>query len=37
MRRRKPPGSRALVFAVTPVKVFAHTKGDPFGATTHKF
>jgi hypothetical protein len=27
----------ALVFSVTPVKVFAHAKGDPFGATTHKF
>jgi general stress protein 26 len=30
------PGA-ALVFSVTPVKVFAHAKGDPFGATTHKF
>ena len=30
------PGE-ALVFSVTPVKVFAHAKGDPFGATTHKF
>jgi general stress protein 26 len=27
----------ALVFAVTPAKVFAHAKGDPFGATRHKF
>ena len=25
------------VFSVTPGKVFAHSKGDPFGATTHKF
>jgi uncharacterized pyridoxamine 5'-phosphate oxidase family protein len=25
------------VFAVKPVRVFAHTKGDPFGATTHRF
>lgn len=25
------------VFAVTPARVFAHAKGDPFGATTHKF
>lgn len=25
------------VFAVTPVKVFAHAKGDPFGATRHRF
>jgi hypothetical protein len=27
----------AMVFAVTPVKVFAHAKGDPFGATAHRF
>jgi general stress protein 26 len=27
----------AMVFAVRPVKVFAHAKGDPFGATTHRF
>ena len=27
----------AMVFAVTPAKVFAHAKGDPFGATTHRF
>jgi predicted pyridoxine 5'-phosphate oxidase superfamily flavin-nucleotide-binding protein len=27
----------AAVFAVRPVKVFAHAKGDPFGATTHRF
>ena len=32
-----PGGGAAIVFSVTPVKVFAHTKGDPFGATTHKF
>jgi hypothetical protein len=32
-----PGGGAAMVFSVTPVKVFAHTKGDPFGATTHKF
>jgi nitroimidazol reductase NimA-like FMN-containing flavoprotein (pyridoxamine 5'-phosphate oxidase superfamily) len=30
-------GGPATVFSVTPVKVFAHAKGDPFGATTHKF
>jgi general stress protein 26 len=30
-------GHAAIVFAVTPAKVFAHAKGDPFGATTHKF
>ncbi|HXW43984.1 MAG TPA: pyridoxamine 5'-phosphate oxidase family protein [Streptosporangiaceae bacterium] len=28
---------QAMVFAVQPVKVFAHAKGDPFGATRHKF
>jgi Pyridoxamine 5'-phosphate oxidase len=27
----------AIVFSVTPVKVFANAKGDPFGATTHRF
>jgi general stress protein 26 len=27
----------AIVFSVTPAKVFAHAKGDPFGATTHRF
>ena len=27
----------AMVFSVTPVKVFAHAKGDTFGATRHKF
>ncbi|HTU76462.1 MAG TPA: pyridoxamine 5'-phosphate oxidase family protein [Trebonia sp.] len=30
-------GGVAVVFSVTPAKVFAHAKGDPFGATTHKF
>ena len=25
------------VFAVAPTKVFAHAKGQPFGATTHRF
>jgi len=30
------PGA-AIVFSVTPSKVFAHAKGDPFGATTHRF
>jgi hypothetical protein len=29
--------SQAQVFSVTPAKVFAHAKGDPFGATRHKF
>jgi nitroimidazol reductase NimA-like FMN-containing flavoprotein (pyridoxamine 5'-phosphate oxidase superfamily) len=27
----------ALVFRVTPVKVWAHAKGDPFSATAHRF
>jgi hypothetical protein len=27
----------AEVFSVTPVKVFGHAKGDPFGATAHRF
>jgi uncharacterized pyridoxamine 5'-phosphate oxidase family protein len=27
----------AMVFSVAPVKVFAHAKGDPFGATRHRF
>ena len=27
----------ATVFSVTPAKVFAHAKGDPLGATTHRF
>jgi hypothetical protein len=27
----------AMVFSVTPAKVFAHAKGDPFGQTTHRF
>jgi general stress protein 26 len=25
------------VFSVTPARVFAHSKGEPFGATTHRF
>jgi hypothetical protein len=32
-----PEGPEAIVFSVRPTKVFAHDKGDPFGATTHKF
>jgi general stress protein 26 len=32
-----PGGGEAIVFSVTPAKVFAHSKGDPFGATTHRF
>jgi hypothetical protein len=30
-------GGEAMVFSVTPVKVWAHAKGDPFGATAHRF
>jgi general stress protein 26 len=37
-RFRGSDGSgEAMVFSVTPVKVFAHAKGDPFGATRHSF
>jgi general stress protein 26 len=33
-----PDGTgEAMVFSVIPVKVFAHAKGDPFGATRHLF
>jgi len=28
---------RAEVFSVTPAKIYAHAKGEPFGATTHRF
>lgn len=35
---RDPDGSgEAMVFSVVPVKVWAHAKGDPFGATAHRF
>jgi general stress protein 26 len=34
---RHPGGGLAVVFAVRPAKVFAHAKGAPFGATTHRF
>jgi nitroimidazol reductase NimA-like FMN-containing flavoprotein (pyridoxamine 5'-phosphate oxidase superfamily) len=30
-------GGSANVFAVRPSRVFAHAKGDPFGATTYRF
>jgi hypothetical protein len=30
-------GFSSLLFGVTPTKVYAHRKGDPFGATTHRF
>jgi general stress protein 26 len=37
-RFRHPRGDgEALVFSVTPVRAFAHAKGEPFGATTHRF
>ena len=29
--------SPSEVFSVTPARVFAHSKGAPFGATTHRF
>jgi len=32
-----PGGGAAAVFSVTPTTVFAHAKGEPFGATRHKF
>jgi len=33
-----PDGSgEAMVFSVTPIKVFTHAKGDPFGAAAHRF
>jgi nitroimidazol reductase NimA-like FMN-containing flavoprotein (pyridoxamine 5'-phosphate oxidase superfamily) len=30
-------GHQSLVFTVKPTKIYAHAKGDPFGATTHRF
>jgi general stress protein 26 len=30
-------GWSSQVFTVKPAKVYAHAKGDPFGATTHRF
>jgi hypothetical protein len=30
-------GQPSYAFEVRPVRVFAHAKGDPFGATTHRF
>jgi nitroimidazol reductase NimA-like FMN-containing flavoprotein (pyridoxamine 5'-phosphate oxidase superfamily) len=29
--------SPSQAFSVTPTKIYAHAKGDPFGATTHRF
>ena len=35
---RDPDGNGgAMAFSVTPVKVWAHAKGDPFGHTRHRF
>ena len=36
-RNGSAEGWPSQVFSVTPTKIFAHAKGDPFGATTHKF
>ena len=33
----KEGGWPSEVFQVTPARAFAHAKGDPFGATTHRF
>ena len=33
----KDEGWTSEVFQVTPARAFAHAKGDPFGATTHRF
>ena len=30
-------GWSSEVFGVTPTRAFAHSKGEPFGATTHRF
>jgi nitroimidazol reductase NimA-like FMN-containing flavoprotein (pyridoxamine 5'-phosphate oxidase superfamily) len=35
--RNSGTGVMSEVFEVTPLRVFAHSKGDPFGATTHRF
>lgn len=32
-----PEGGEAMVFSVAPAKVWAHAKGEPFGATRHRF
>lgn len=36
-RNRNADDWPSQVFSVTPARVFAHAKGDPFGATTHRF
>jgi nitroimidazol reductase NimA-like FMN-containing flavoprotein (pyridoxamine 5'-phosphate oxidase superfamily) len=35
--RNSDSGGMSEVFEVTPLRAFAHAKGDPFGATTHRF
>jgi nitroimidazol reductase NimA-like FMN-containing flavoprotein (pyridoxamine 5'-phosphate oxidase superfamily) len=35
--REQDGSGEVLVFRVAPTKVFAHAKGDPFGATRHRF
>lgn len=35
--RNRDTGVMSEVFEVAPRRVFAHAKGDPFGATTHRF
>ena len=39
IRDADAPGTEptSRLFTVRPTKVFAHAKGDPFGATTHRF
>lgn len=31
------PAATSVVFSVTPTTIYAHAKGDPFGATIHRF
>jgi nitroimidazol reductase NimA-like FMN-containing flavoprotein (pyridoxamine 5'-phosphate oxidase superfamily) len=35
--RNSDAGVTSEVFEVKPVRAFAHAKGEPFGATTHRF
>jgi nitroimidazol reductase NimA-like FMN-containing flavoprotein (pyridoxamine 5'-phosphate oxidase superfamily) len=35
--RNRDTATMSEVFAVSLLRVFAHAKGDPFGATTHRF
>jgi nitroimidazol reductase NimA-like FMN-containing flavoprotein (pyridoxamine 5'-phosphate oxidase superfamily) len=35
--RHTDTGGMSEVFEVVPLRAFAHAKGDPFGATTHRF